>query len=528
MFEVTVSHDTDSVSDAGTVVITDVLPPELLGAVISATGADDTDFSNNTVTVTYNSIPVGESRTFNVTVDIDESATGTITNDASVTSVGTELDTSNDSAAAPPVTMNPDFDVTLTKDADVDTPGPNDTVTYTVEITNSGPSTAPGVILSDVIPTGLTFVEGTLDTLDASSDGTTVTFPAIDIASGDTETATLVFTVDASSVGQITNTASVQDLTAAGENDATNNSASEDIDVIPEADLSISKLVDESDAQAGTELTYTVTVLNSGPSTATNVVVADTLPAGVTFVEGTGPSGEDLTESGGVVNVSGGDLADGEDFAFTIVVTVDEGASGTQTNTATVSSDVADPDNTNDTATAVTDVDPRTSSISGRVYLDWDNDGEVDAGESGLTGIVITLTGTDTLGNDVNLTTTTDANGNYSFDDLAAGTYSVAETQPDGVRDGIETVGQGATAVASDNLFSQLVLGVGVDATDFNFAELNDPAVQASVLGIAADDLQFHYDFLVTLTSNRHADPDSLPLGAGDLERGRIGHAADG
>ncbi len=473
VYTFTVSHDTDSPSDASTVVITDTLPTGLIGAVISAPTADSTDFTNGTVTVQFDSIPVGETRTFTVTVDIDEAATGTVTNTASVASSGTELDSTNNSDDAD-TTLNPAFDVTLTKSVDNATPGPTGTVTYTVEVSNAGPSTAVGVVLSDDIPAGLTFVSGTLNGQDATSNGSVIDFPAITLASGASASATLQFTVDAMASGTITNTASVPDLTASGETDATNNSATADITVTPQADLSITKSVSLTNAQAGSSLTYTIEVSNSGPSTATNVVVADTLPAGVTFDSGTGPGGETLTVSNGVVNVSGGDLASGGSFSFTINATVDSGATSPQTNSATVSSDTNDPDATNNTATANTNIDPATSSIAGVVFVDANNNGIQDAGEDGIDGVVLTLSGTDFLGNAVDATATTDATGAYAFSNLAEGTYQIEQTQPPGFRDGIESVGTGATANASDNLFSQIALAAETNATAFNFAELNE------------------------------------------------------
>lgn len=499
VYEFTVSHDTDSSSDAATVVITDTLPAGLTGALITAPGSDDQTFDSatGTVTVTYNTIPIGETRTFTVTSTVDETATGIVTNAASVTSVGTDLDSTNDSDSAS-TTLTPDFDVTVAKSVDTNTPPPTGTITYTVDISNTGPSSAPGVILSDVIPSGLTFVSGTLGTDVATSDGTTVTFPAITIASGTSQSATLIFTVDAAASGLITNTASVQDLSADGENDASNNAGAADITVTPEADLSISKAVTSIQAIAGSDLTYTIEVSNSGPSPATNVVVADTLPAGVTFVSGTGPNGETLTETGGVVNVSGGDVASGGTFSFTIDVTVASGATGLQTNSATVSSDTNDSDTSNNTATAGTTIDPENSSISGSVFVDRDDDGIQDAGEEPIAGVVLTLTGQNFLGTSVDVTVTTDANGAYSFQNLASGTYTVTETQPAGFRDGQETPGTfgpaagpstpatfvpNAPPTVSDNVFAEIGLDASTAASGFNFAELTEALSKRRFLG---------------------------------------------
>jgi len=59
-----------------------------------------------------------------------------------------------------------------------------------------------------------------------------------------------------------------------------------------------------------------------------------------------------------------------------------------------------------------------------------------DGGETGIANVTLTLTGTDDLGNAVNTTTTTAANGSYTFGTLRPGTYTINETQPAGFLDG--------------------------------------------------------------------------------------------
>lgn len=471
VYTITVQHDQTSPSDATGVVITDVLPAGLSNPVINAPTADDTDITGGTVTVTFNSLPVGESRSFTVTVDVDADATGTITNPAEVVANEPETDTSDNSDDAV-TTLDPDFDIVVTKSVNDATPDPLQQITYTVALENEGPSTATGVVLTDAVPAGLTFVSGTLDGQTGTLNGGNVVFPGITIDAGETVSATLVFTVDAAATGTLTNTASVPDRSADGENDITNNSDSVDITITERVDLVLTKTVSAANAGAGETLTYTITVNNLGPSTATAVQVVDTLPAGVTFVSGTGPNNEALSVNNGVITVDGGNLANGGNFSFTINASVNSGISGILTNSATVSSTTGEINLGNNTATAVTDVDPLTSSIAGSVYIDANNDGIRDPGEQGIAGVQITLNGTDALGNTINRTDLTDADGNYLFDNLAAGTYAVSQTQPAGFIDGQETVGTGATAIPADDVFTELGLGEDVQAAEFNFGEL--------------------------------------------------------
>ena len=453
VYTFTVSHDTDSVSDATSVVITDVLPAGVSGQVITAATADATNFNTttNTATVTFNSIPVGQTRTFTLTVDVDQDATGDtngdLINPASVATATSEIDTTNNSDSAT-TDLTPQFDVTVTKVVADDTLGVTENAVYTVTLANTGPSTATNVVLSDVVPAGLTFVSGTMGGQAGTLTGGTVSFPGVAINSGQTATATLTFSVDDDSSGTITNTATV--TADAGETDTTNNSGSDDITVTPEVDLAVTKTVNESDAQTGATLVYTITVTNNGPSPATSLVVTDTLPTGVTFASGTGPNNEVLSATGQVVTFNQATLASGGSFVYTINATVNNNATGTLTNTVTVSNAVSETNTANNSDTAATVVDTETATISGTVYSDLNDNGTQDTGENGIAGVSLTLTGTDSLGAAVTLTTTTDANGDYSFANLARGVYTVTETQPAGFRDGQENCGIGCNGQRGD------------------------------------------------------------------------------
>ncbi len=130
------------------------------------------------------------------------------------------------------------------------------------------------------------------------------------------------------------------------------------------------------------------------------------------------------------------------------------------------------------------------SSLSGSVFIDSDNDGIFDAGESGQVGVTITLTGNDDLGSPVSLTTTSLADGSYTFGGLrpsdAAG-YSITETQPAGLFDGKNAVGSAGGLTVNNppsDLISNVVLGANVNATDYNFGELR----ASSLSGLVFDD----------------------------------------
>ncbi|MBM3226470.1 MAG: DUF11 domain-containing protein, partial [Candidatus Tectomicrobia bacterium] len=120
----------------------------------------------------------------------------------------------------------------------------------------------------------------------------------------------------------------------------------------PEADLVLTKLAAPNPVRARNDLTYTLTVTNQGPDTATRVNVLDTLPAGVTLRTTTLSQG---TCSGAqTVFCDLGSLANGATATITLVVTAN--TPGMLTNTASVTGIEADPNRLNNRVTVTTRV----------------------------------------------------------------------------------------------------------------------------------------------------------------------------
>ena len=117
--------------------------------------------------------------------------------------------------------------------------------------------------------------------------------------------------------------------------------------------------------------------------------------------------------------------------------------------------------------------------IGGRVFLDADNDG-VDDGEPGIAGVTVSLDGTDWRGHSLSLTTITDPDGGYAFEDLAPGTYNLTETQPGTYLDGDDVPGN-LGGEAGDDVINNIVLGSGQIGDGYNFAEIESSVVQGLV-----------------------------------------------
>jgi hypothetical protein len=111
---------------------------------------------------------------------------------------------------------------------------------------------------------------------------------------------------------------------------------------------------------------------------------------------------------------------------------------------------------------------PTVGSLSGTVYQDANQNGTMDSGDTGISGVTITLTG-----NNVNQTATTDSNGAYQFSNLPAGSYTITETPPSGFDPGTDNVGSLGGSV-SGNSFT-VTLPSGGNGTSYNFGEVVPP-----------------------------------------------------
>ncbi|MBY0525236.1 MAG: DUF11 domain-containing protein [Gemmataceae bacterium] len=188
----------------------------------------------------------------------------------------------------------PQADLSVTKKVNNPLPNEGELISYSIVVSNAGPSNATNVVLHEDLPAGVTFVAAGSTTgaaqfvPDVTGNGGTFTF---NVAAGDSITLVLWVTVDAGTLGQtLVNTA---EIVSADSFDPvlTNNQASAKVLVGPIADVGVVETVDRDPTAANESLVYTIVVTNHGPSAAQNVTLTEVLPANVSLDSIVVPSG---------------------------------------------------------------------------------------------------------------------------------------------------------------------------------------------------------------------------------------------
>jgi uncharacterized repeat protein (TIGR01451 family) len=126
------------------------------------------------------------------------------------------------------------------------------------------------------------------------------------------------------------------------------------------ADLSIAETA-PSNLALSSELTYTITVVNTGPDTAKNVTLTDTLPSGVAFISAS-PKQYGCQVTGNIIACNLGDIANQDSTTVSLLVRTT--SAGILTNTVTVISEATDPALANNTSQVSTNVTTGTPKIS--------------------------------------------------------------------------------------------------------------------------------------------------------------------
>ena len=247
--------------DATAVVVTDTMP---VGANYVAGG----NFDGTTVSWNVSDLAINEHAllTFVVT------ATETITN--SDYAVSAEPNFFNTGSPSVTTVVRPAVELALSKDAPAFVYTDNPSVTYTLTVTNSGIDSAQAVVVTDVVPFGATHLAGGV------LDDGVVTWEIGELSAETTTTVSFTVSISQTVVNSDYAVSATGGFAAQGANAVTT-----ELRILNTVDLALAK-AGPADVVSGELFTYTLTVTNTGTTTATNVILTDTVPTGVTYVSG--------------------------------------------------------------------------------------------------------------------------------------------------------------------------------------------------------------------------------------------------
>ena len=279
----TVKVTNDGIGDANNVVITDVLDKGL--KFLNATGNFTYDEKTGTITWTVD-LAKGETKTFNVNVTV--LGYGVLPNTVAV----------GNKTAVRNITVPEIITVKEVNSSDIHI---GDEITYTITVSNPGKINATNVVIRDILPEGLKFIN-------ASNGGvydpvTGIITWILNITANSTVDLTADVCVNKS--GNITNTVNVGNKTF--------NCTIESGDIV---DLEIHIVADKSEIYVGDNVVYTVTVINNGPSDAINTIANILIPNALSILSYNATKGTFDITSG---NWSIGNLTNGEKVVLTFV-----------------------------------------------------------------------------------------------------------------------------------------------------------------------------------------------------------------
>jgi uncharacterized repeat protein (TIGR01451 family) len=413
---------------------------------------------------------------------------------------GTSNSVSNPLLIPPAVTISKAESVSPTPDGNGRiTPG--STITYTMIVNNpSGAVPATGVVATDVVPSGTSYISCASSLGSCAQSGGTVMYTLGNMAANSSATLTLVVNVGnpAEDGGTISNVATVSAATniTGTTYTASSNLVSYQISAAPT--ISIQKSSSPASGtvvKTGDIITYTLVVKNTGNANTNTAYVQDAIPANTAYVPNSttinglpypevtpgvapvqggmkvfSPGYGDVSGDGGTLlsqNGPGG-AANDATVTFQVIVTSPAGIAASIVNTAAAG--------TASTARAASNATSHTTpvSIGNALWVDENANGLPDAGEHGIANARINLL--DSIGNTIAITYT-DSNGQYLFTNVPVGAYTVAvdvSTLPAGLAyptydaDGLATPNQSAVSVA---------LGSGTDMAinfGYNWASMDN------------------------------------------------------
>ena len=453
-YTVTARNVDNGLSEAEGVELVDTLPEDVLFISVSPSGScaatlapGDEVTAGDTVTCNFGTLGNGQQQAATIIVRplLSARVPGTLTNTAEVTTTTIETDVEPNSDSVITTIADPATDLLVNKsDGGFDPVPVGELVTYTITVTNRGPSASEDVVVTDTLPGSvISFQSARLENGDPCTStpapGDFVGDVICDLPyleAGDSFSVDVV--VRAEDKGSIINEVVIDSFEIANglDTQSGNNSNEENTTVRTRADIEVvSKVASPGTVALEDDFIYEITVRANtgiGLDEAELVVIEDTLPSGMVLTGTPSTPYAPGTCTGAFGGTSFrcaiGEVAAGDTFVITLPVEVLSSTADPQdfSNTAVASTASFEDDEDNNEASGIVSV--VSSEISGTVYRDYDKDVSQNLAEdTGVSGITMTLTGTTDDGRDIGtLTAVTNSNGDYIFPNLPSGTYSVS------------------------------------------------------------------------------------------------------
>ncbi|MBE6506271.1 MAG: DUF11 domain-containing protein, partial [Methanobrevibacter millerae] len=335
LIEFTITVRNNGPCNATQVIVNETLDSAL--KLISFNASKGTTYEGNIWTI--GNLSVGDTKTLNITARVFYS--GLIKNEVVVTSYENDTNLSNNKASISEIISHAIVDLVITKESNVSgIVNVTDYVEFTINVTNNGPSNASGVYVLESLNSHLSMVYYNV------TKGTYDNYTWIIGYLNHNETVTLTIVAQVISNGTIANVVTVNSFDN-DTNQSNNNDSIDNITALPIVDLEITKYVDVESRFVNVSdiIQFTITVVNHGPSDATNVVVSEVLSPYLNMT--------DYLIYGGNYNVTGGiwyigDLAN--QSSAQLIIQAQVISNGTISNVVVVTSNENDTNKSNNNA----------------------------------------------------------------------------------------------------------------------------------------------------------------------------------
>ncbi len=348
-----------NVGTAYDVELTDTLPAGIEWTIDPANEACTIAGDGVTLTCDIGTMEPGDVFTVSVVGTTDAPDCGVLTNTASIEASNEDEEAAGNgnSSTATISVLCPD--VIVEKSTDTPVVSASDEVGFTIVVTNpagENVGNAYDVVLTDTLPAGIEWtIDPANEACSIADDGISLTCDIGTMAPGDEFSVTVVGPTDPTDCGTLENTASA-DASNEAEGDLDNNADDASIEVLC-PDIEVLKEAAEESVSAADEVSFTITVNNIGDGRADNVVLTDTLPAGVEWVIEPENEACAIADDGVTLTCDIGTMESGDTFSVTVVGPTDPTDCGTLENTASAdASNEAEEDLANNSDDASIDV----------------------------------------------------------------------------------------------------------------------------------------------------------------------------